>query len=104
MPEENKTYYEKCSVENCEICESEGFLSEVENDSINSCNINASKIEIPERIDIIKNGFLTDGVIEIKGDHIQNTQLNDSIRYYVEEQCDCSYSSDWWKGWTENVM
>ena len=100
LPEENKTHCEKCSIENCEMCENnncskcfDGFLTKVENYTIISCYQ-----DIPERIDIIRNGILSEGVFEIKDDHVQKTQLNNSIRYYVEGTCTCPSSSGWWKG------
>lgn len=37
----------------------------------------------PDRIDIIKNGKLIDGIIEIKPDYVTKTQLSDGIKYYT---------------------
>ena len=37
----------------------------------------------PDRIDIIKNGKLLDNIIEVKGDHVTKTQLDNAIKYYT---------------------
>ena len=105
LPEDNNTHCENCSVENCEICENnncskcfDGFLSKIENDTIISCYEKKLEVKIPERIDIIRNGTLQEGVIEIVDDFVKKTQLDDSIRYHVEGTCNSPYSSGWWKG------
>ena len=35
--------------------------------------------------------------LQIKDDYVKKTQLNNSIRYYVEGTCTCPSSSGWWK-------
>lgn len=99
LPEDNYTHCKKCPIENCEICEHnkcikcfDNYLYKIENDSIVSCYN-----EIPERIDIIRNGKLNKGVIELLNGNTIKTQLSDSLKYYVQDTCSAPRSSNWWK-------
>ena len=100
VSESNNTHCKECSIKNCEICENnicekclENFLTKYENDTIISCYS-----EIPDRIDIINNGKLKEGIIEIVSDNAIKTQLNNSIKYYLEGTGTAPYTSYWWKG------
>ena len=99
LPKENKTQCKKCSLENCEICNNDictkcfdNFLTKFEAEDIISCYN-----DIPERIDIIKSGNLTEGIIETMSSHVKKTQLSDSIKYSIEEACSVPSTSYWWK-------
>ena len=106
LPEDNNTHCQICSIQNCEICENDNctkcldnFLTKYENDTIISCDR-----EIPERIDIIKNGILTEGVIELLNDNAIKTQLSNSIKYYFEGSGTVPKTSYWWKGLSGNCQ
>ena len=98
LPEDNKEICQKCSIDECQICSGninndicykcfDEFFPEIENDKIIFCN---------KRIDIVKNGKLVDGIIENKGEHVQKTQLEDGIKYYVSATCTTQSSGNWW--------
>ena len=107
----NKTQCEKCLINGCMTCS--GNLNEhtcskcednlipiYENGKIISCI--KEDYSTPERIDIIKNGKLIDGIIEIKPEHVIKTQLSDSIKYYTSSSCTANPSSYWWKAFEGN--
>ena len=105
LPKDNNTYCEKCSIKNCEICENnnctkcfDNFLTKYENSVIISCFT-----ETPDRIDIIKNGNLTEGVIEIlTASGTIKTQLSNGIKYYFEGSGSAPSTSYWWKDLSGN--
>ena len=104
LSENNNTHCKECSIKNCELCENnfcikclDNFLSKYENGIITSCYS-----EIPERIDIINNGRLKEGIIEIISDNTIKTQLNNSIKYYFEGIGTAPYTSYWWKDLSGN--
>ena len=103
--EYNKTQCEKCPIKGCINCSGnlinntcikcENNLTAIyENGEIISCV--KEIISTPDRIDIIKNGTLIDGIIEIKGDHVTKTQLNNAIRYYTYATSCVAQPSSWW--------
>ena len=47
----------------------------------------------PDRIDIIKNGKLIDGIIENKPDYAIKAQLSDGIKYYTSARFTAAGSS-----------
>ena len=104
LSEFNHSYCLKCSIENCDICLNDkctkcedNFIPEFINGEINSCYK-----EIPERIDIVTNGQINEGVIEIKEDYVVKTQLSNGIKYNIQNTCSCPYSSGWWKDMVGN--
>ena len=79
---------------NCTKCENN--LSAIyQNGTIISCI--KKNPSIPDRIDIIKNGKLIDGIIEIKPDYVIKTQLSDGIKYYTSATCIANPTTYWWK-------
>ena len=109
LPEYNKTQCEKCLLNGCMTCSGnsienicikcENNLSAIyENGTIISCI--KEKPYTPDRIDIIKNGKLIDGIIEIKPDYVTKTQLSDEIKYFTSATCIANPSSYWWKTFT----
>ena len=103
----NKTQCEKCPIEGCNTCYgnlyennctkcNNNLTAVYKNNTIISCIKEISNS--PERIDIIKNGILVDGIIEIKADHIIKTQLTEGIKYYTYATgCVAKATSWWWK-------
>ena len=79
---------------NCTKCEN-NLTAIYENGSIISC------IEEPQstldRIDIIKNGKLVDGIIENIPNYVTKTQLSNGIKYNTSAMCTANVSNCWWK-------
>ena len=101
----NKTQCEQCQIKGCSICSGnlinntcikcESNLTAIyENGKIISC---IEKIDsTPGRIDIIKSGKLVDGIIEIKGDHVTKTQLDNATKYYTYSSSCIAYKTSYW--------
>ena len=64
---------------NCIKCES-NFSVIYQNETIISCIKETAPT--PDRIDIIKNGTLIDGIIEIKPNYVDKTQLSEGYGCY----------------------
>ena len=103
--EYNKTQCEQCQIKGCNICSGnlinntcvkcENNLTAVyEDGKIVSCEEKIAST--PDRIDIIKNGKLNDSIIEIKGDHVTKTQLDNAIRYYTYASSCIAYATSYW--------
>ena len=101
----NKTQCEKCQIKGCNICSGnlinntcikcESNLTAIyENGKIISCVENIAST--PDRIDIIKNGKLVDGIIEEKGSHVTKTQLENAIKYYTYSSSCVAYRTSYW--------
>ena len=93
--EYNKTQCEQCQIKGCNVCS--GNLI---NNTCIKCenNLKAKTASTPDRIDIIKNGKLFDNIIEIKGDHVIKTQLDNAIKYYTySTYCVANPTSYWAK-------
>ena len=105
--EYNKTQCEQCQIKRCNVCSGnlinntcikcENNLKAIyENGKIVSCEEKTAST--PDRIDIIKNGKLFDNIIEIKGDHVIKTQLDNAIKYYTySTYCVANPTSYWAK-------
>ncbi len=114
MPENNeynKTQCEKCLINGRMTCSGnlienkctkcENNLSAIyENGTIISCV--KETLSTPDRIDIIKNGKLIDGIIENKPDYIIKTQLSDGIKYYTSATCTSIRNNFWWNTLTRS--
>ena len=103
--EYNNIKCEKCSINGCMECSGnliENNCTKCENDlsaifekgAIISCI--KETLSTPDRIDIIKNGKLIDGIIENLPDYAIKTQLSDWIKYYTSATCTSNPSSYWW--------
>ena len=101
----NKTQCEKCQIKGCSVCSGnlinnicikcESNLTAIyENGKIISC---IEKIDsTPDRIDIIKSGKLVEGIIELKGDHVTKTQLDNATKYYTYSSSCIAYKTSYW--------
>ena len=109
--EYNNTQCKKCLIKGCATCSGNldennctkcenNLLPVYENETIISCIEETSPT--PDRIDIIKNGKLMDGIIENKPDHVTKTQLSDGIKYNTSATCVAEASTYWWKTFKGN--
>ena len=104
LPEDeffNRIICQKCSINGCKTCSGyftndkcleciDGLGSLIKNNEIINC------YDLPERIDIVINGALVDGIIEKKADHVEKIQLNNGIKYYISDTCYSLSSDEWW--------
>ena len=109
--EYNNTQCKKCLIKGCMTCSGNldennctkcenNLLAIYENETIISCIEETSPT--PDRIDIIKNGKLMEGIIENKPDYVTKTQLSDGIKYYTSATCIAEASTYWFKNFKGN--
>ena len=108
LPEDeeyNKTQCEQCQIKNCSVCSGNfinntcikcenNFTAIYENGKIISCVENIAST--PDSIDIIKSGKLLDNIIEVKGNHVTKTQLDNAIKYYTYATSCVAYPTSYW--------
>jgi hypothetical protein len=107
LPEDdmyNKTQCEKCSIDGCISCSGNGTFNKCLNCSAglypkfgNGEIISCDESSIG-RIDIIKDGVLMDGIIEITQDYVVKTQVTNGRKYYTSGTCIKPSTSGWWGG------